>query len=172
MPVTIRPEDHRDIDHVRVVNERAFEGPDEAALVDALRGTPDAISLVAADGDRIVGHVLFTPVQIEGAAPAIRAVGLAPMAVEPEYQRRGIGSQLVRAGLDVCRSSGQDAVVVVGHPTYYPRFGFVPASTKHLECEFAVTPEAFMVLELRAGALANVRGVVRYRPEFAAVDDR
>jgi putative acetyltransferase len=169
MSVMIRPEDRRDFDHVRVVNERAFEGPDEAAIVEALRGISGALSLVAADGDRIVGHILFTPVQIESRAMAIRAVGLAPMAVLPEYQRRGIGSELVRRGLDMCRASGQDAVVVVGHPTYYPRFGFVPAFTKGLECEFTVAREAFMVLELRAGALAGAHGVVRYRPEFAAV---
>lgn len=167
MTVAIRPEDDRDVDQVRVVNERAFEGPDEAAIVDALRGTPGALSLVAADGDRIVGHILFTPVQIESRAMAIRALGLAPMAVLPEYQRRGIGSELVRRGLEMCRASGQDAVVVVGHPTYYPRFGFVPAFTKGLECEFAVPPEVFMVLELRPGALDGIRGVVQYRPEFS-----
>jgi len=166
MSVTIRPEEPRDIDHVRVVNERAFESPDEAALVDALRATPGALSLVAADGDRIVGHILFTPVQIESRAMAIRAVGLAPMAVLPEYQRRGIGSELVRRGLDMCRASGQEAVVVVGHPTFYPRFGFVPAFTKDLDCEFTVPRDVFMVLELRAGALASAHGVVRYRPEF------
>lgn len=165
--VTIRAEEHRDVDDVRVVNERAFGGPDEAAIVDALRGTPDALSLVAADDDRIVGHILFTPVRIEKAGTAIRAVGLAPMAVLPEYQRRGIGSELVRRGLEMCRASGQDAVVVVGHPAYYPRFGFAPAFTKRLECEFTVAREAFMVLELRAGALDGVHGVVRYRPEFA-----
>jgi putative acetyltransferase len=164
--MAIRPEEHRDAGDVRVVNERAFGRRDEAALVDALRGTPGALSLVAADGDRIVGHILFTPVQIESAM-AIRAVGLAPMAVLPEYQRRGIGSQLVRRGLEMCRANGQDAVVVVGHPTYYPRFGFVPAFTKGLECEFTVAREAFMVVELRAGALDGAHGVVRYRPEFA-----
>ena len=88
------------------------------------------------------------------------------MAVLPEYQRHGIGSQLVRAGLDACRAQGHGLVVVIGHPTFYPKFGFVPASTTCLEYEHAVRPEAFMVLELQAGALAHARGVVRYRPEF------
>ena len=88
------------------------------------------------------------------------------MAVLPEYQRKGIGSQLVRAGLEACRYQGYGLVVVVGHPAFYPRFGFMPASAEGLECEHSVRPEAFMVIELEAGALAHARGVVRYRPEF------
>ena len=165
--ITIRPEQFRDADHVHTVNQRAFDGPDEAAIVDAVRAAPDAISLVAADGDRVVGHILFTPVRIEGSTSAIRAAGLAPMAVLPEYQRRGIGSRLVNAGLDACRASGYDIVVVVGHPEYYPRFGFVPGSTKGLECEYPVPANVFMVVELRSGSLDGVRGLVRYLPEFA-----
>ena len=97
------------------------------------------------------------------------AVGLAPLAVLPEHQRQGVGSQLVKAGLDACRSQGLFAVLVLGHPEYYTRFGFVPASTKGLQYEHAVPPEAFMVLALQSGALAHERGVVRYRPEFSAV---
>jgi putative acetyltransferase len=166
--LTIRPERPPDADAVRIVNERAFGQPTEAALVDALRGVAGAISLVATIGARIVGHILFTPVQV-GAGPTVPAIGLAPMAVLPEYQRQGIGSQLALAGLDACRSRGHGVVVVVGHPTFYPRFGFVPASTAGLECEYDVPAEAFMVLELRPGALALTRGIVRYRPEFSAV---
>jgi len=166
--VTIRPEQSRDANQVRVVNERAFDGPSEAAIVDAVRGTPDAISLVAVEGgDRIVGHILFTPVRIDGSPLAIRAAGLAPMAVLPDYQRRGIGTQLVHAGLDACGAAGYEIVVVVGHPEYYPRFGFVPGSTKGLEWEYPVPAEAFMVVELRGGALEGAHGIVRYRPEFA-----
>ena len=90
------------------------------------------------------------------------------MSVRAPYQREGVGGQLVRAGLEECRQRGYAAVVLVGHPDYYPRFGFVPAHTKALECEFPVPQEAFMVLELDAGALAGISGVVRYRPEFAA----
>jgi putative acetyltransferase len=89
------------------------------------------------------------------------------MAVLPEYQRRGIGSQLVKAGLDACRAAGYDIIVVLGHPTYYPRFGFVVASTRGLTCEYPVPAEAFMVVELRAGTLGRAHGLVRYRPEFA-----
>ena len=165
--IVIRAEQSRDTDQVRLVNERAFDGPAEAAIVDAVRGTPDAISLVATEGDRIVGHILFTPVRIDGSTAAIRAAGLAPMAVLPEYQRRGIGSQLVAAGLDACRAAGYDIVVVVGHPEYYPRFGFIPANTKGLEWEYPVPANVFMVVELRSGTLERVRGIARYLPEFA-----
>ena len=89
------------------------------------------------------------------------------MSVRPEHQRAGIGSELVRAGLDECRRRGYAAVVLVGHPEFYPRFGFVPGHTKGLECEFPVPPEVFMALELKVGALAGVAGLVRYRPEFS-----
>jgi putative acetyltransferase len=84
------------------------------------------------------------------------------------YQRQGLGGRLIHAGLEECRRRGFAAVVLVGHPEYYPRFGFVPAHTYGLECEFPVPQAAFMVRELEAGALAGVSGVVRYRPEFAA----
>ncbi len=152
---------------VRETNELAFGTLTEATLVDRLRGSPDSISLVAALADRVVGHILFTPINIAPAA-AVRVAGLAPMAVRPENQRMGIGSQLVRAGLDQCRKRGYAAVVVVGHPEFYPRFGFVPASTRGLTCEFPVRDEVFMALELKTGALAGVSGLVRYQPEFSA----
>ena len=167
MTVTIRPEEPRDADDVRVVNERAFEGPDEAAIVDALRGSPDTISIVALIGYRVVGHIMLSPVQIEGAPPDVAVAGLAPMAVLPEYQRQGVGSRLVHAGLEACRSRGVGAVVVVGHPAYYPMFGFLRASTKGLAYEHPVPDEVFMVLELHAGALTHARGIVHFRPEFS-----
>ena len=169
-PTTIiRPEESGDADAVRLVNQHAFGRPSEAALVDALRGSADAISLVATIEARIIGHILFTPVHVEDLDPRVPAVGLAPMAVLPEYQRQGLGSQLVRVGLDACRSEGHGLVVVLGHPKFYRKFGFVPASTTGLEYEHAVRPEAFMALELQPGALAHARGVVRYRREFSGV---
>ena len=151
---------------VRETNEQAFGTPTEATLVDRLRGSPESISLVATIGDRVVGHILFTPISMEPAARA-HIAGLAPLAVRPENQRSGLGSQLVRAGLDHCRQHGYEAVVVVGHPEFYPRFGFTRASTKGLTCEFPVRDEVFMAIELNKGALADVRGLVRYRPEFS-----
>ena len=151
---------------VRETNELAFGAPLEANIVDALRGSADYLSLVATMDGRIVGHILFTPVTIEPSVDR-RIAGLAPMAVRPGHQRSGIGSQLIRAGLEECRRAGYSAVIVLGHPEYYPRFGFVPAHAFGLRCEFPVPPEAFMAIELEPGALSDVRGLVHYLPQFA-----
>lgn len=167
--ITVRAEAAADIPAVHRVNELAFGRPDEADLVDALRAAARPyISLVAVDEGQVVGHIFFSPVTLEAADSACAILGLAPMAVLPEYQRRGIGSQLVRAGLEECRRIGCDAVVVLGHPEYYPRFGFIPASRKGLRCEYPVPDEVFMVAELRPDTL-SVQGLVRYRPEFGRV---
>ena len=91
------------------------------------------------------------------------------MAVLPEFQNRAVGSELARRGLEACRSIGHDVVVVLGHPEYYPRFGFVPAKQLGLTCEYPVPDEVFMVVELREGALGGLKGVVKYRPEFSNV---
>ena len=104
--MTIRPEEPRDADDVRIVHQRAFGRSSESVLVDALRASCGAISLVAAAADRIVGHILFTRVDVDGATLKTPAAGLAPLAVLPEHQRQAVGSQLVRAGLDACRSRG------------------------------------------------------------------
>jgi putative acetyltransferase len=199
--ITVRAEASSDHGGVRRLNRLAFPGPVEAALVDAVRGSPGCVSLVATAGRRVVGHILFTPVRVVGPAARARAVGpaapvevvgpaasargadpaaaarvaaarvagLGPMAVLPDRQRRGIGSRLVRAGLDACRHLGYEAVVVVGHPAYYPRFGFSRAGAFGLRFESAEVPdEAFMALELRPGALAG-GGRVLYLPEFSKV---
>ena len=166
--ITVRFEQAGDAPGIRETNALAFGGPFEARLVDALRGTPDSLSLVAAVDDRVIGHILFTPVTIEPPA-ARRIAGLGPMAVRPEHQRSGIGSRLIREGLDACRRHGYSAVVVLGHPEYYPRFGFLPAHTFNLTCEFPAPPEAFMAIELEPDAMGGVRGVVHYLPPFAEV---
>lgn len=167
MDVVVRFEERQDEAGVRETNEQAFGAPLEARLVEALRSLPDSISLVAIADERVVGHILFTPVTIDGGGQ-VRVAGLAPMSVRPQHQRSGIGTALVRAGLEECRRRGFAAVVVVGHPQYYPRFGFEPAHARGLACEFPVPQEAFMVVELRADALTGVLGVVHYHPEFAA----
>ncbi|HVG33609.1 MAG TPA: N-acetyltransferase [Pyrinomonadaceae bacterium] len=162
-----RAETEADHQAVRQVNERAFGRAGEADLVDALRRKAQPqISLVAEVDGRVVGHIFFSPVLIESEASKFTALGLAPMAVLPEFQNQSIGSELVRRGLEACRSIGHDVVVVLGHPSYYPRFGFVTAKQKGLTCEYNVPDEAFMVAELKEGALAGRRGVVKYRPEF------
>jgi putative acetyltransferase len=162
-----RPEDAAAI---RQVNTLAFGRPDEANLVDALRASSKAVlSLVAVEDDRIVGHILFSPVTIDTGDRTLPALGLAPMAVVPERQRCGIGSRLVKAGLAQCRNAGYHCVVVLGHPTYYRRFGFVPASRYGLKSEYEVPDEAFMVLARGEGALMGQGGLVRYQPEFRSV---
>lgn len=166
----VRAETEADQDAVRLLNERAFGQPNEAALVDALRKTArPQVSLVAEMNGQVVGHIFFSPVTIESEASVFPALGLAPMAVLPEFQNQGIGSELVRRGLKECQSINQDIVVVLGHPDYYPRFGFVPAHQKGLKCEYPVPDEVFMVVELREGALAGRKGLVKYRPEFSSV---
>jgi len=163
----IRHEKPEDIAAVRHVNEQAFGRPAEANLVDALRSRGQAmLSLVAVEDGRVVGHILFSPVTIESGERTFSAVGLAPMAVLPELQHRGVGSQLVKAGLDECRKAGCERVVVLGHPEYYPRFGFVPASSFGIRCEYDVPDEVFMAFELREGAMLNCAGIAKYQPEF------
>jgi putative acetyltransferase len=168
--ITIRAEKPEDVTHVRLINELAFGQPMEARLVDNLRqACPDALSLVAEESG-IVGHILFTPVVIENGAQRIIGMGLAPMAVLPDRQRQGVGARLVTRGLDILRERGCPFVVVVGHPEYYPRFGFERASLHGLSSQWDGVPdEAFMVLILDADAMAGVSGVARYRDEFNEV---
>ena len=167
----IRPEERRDWAAVHAVNLSAFETPEEANLVDALREhARPIVSLVAEDDGAIVGHIMFSPVSLAG-HPELRIMGLAPMAVVPPHQRKGIGSALVRAGLEQCRQLGFRAVVVLGHPSYYPRFGFSPSASYGVGCEYDVPQEAFMVVELHAGFLRGASGKVKYHPAFGAVEE-
>jgi putative acetyltransferase len=165
--MTIRLERPEDASGVRHVNELAFGQAVEAGLVDSLRqACTDSLSLVAED-EAVVGHILFTPVAVESAGRRILGMGLAPMAVLPDRQRQGIGSQLVRRGLAALRERDCPFVVVVGHPQYYPRFGFEPASTHGLASQWEGVPDAaFMVLVLDAHAMRGVSGVAKYREEF------
>ena len=174
-PIEIRPERPGDARAIHRVNREAFGQPEEADLVDRLRaavgdsGEKAWISLVARRDSEIIGHILFTEVTIRSGSASRSATGLAPMAVLPGRQRQGIGSKLVEAGLAACRAAGHQLIVVLGHPAYYPRFGFTPAIDFGLRCEYDAPSEAFMALELEAGALAGVAGTVCYRPEFRGV---
>jgi len=168
--ILIRPEAPRDSAGVRRVNEQAFGQPAEADLVDALRPTAQtALSLVAELDGQVVGHILFTRVQLDSGESESTALALGPMAVLPEHQRRGVGSRLVQEGLEQCKHLGHDVVFVLGHPAYYPRFGFEPAPPKGITCAWDVPPEVFMVAELQPGALRSRRGLVRYAQEFSNV---
>ena len=166
--ITVRSEEPDDIAAVHAINETAFGQPSEANLVDSLRvACPDAVSLVATSDGEIVGHILFTPITIQGETGMPHGMGLGPMAVVSARQRQGIGSRLVEAGLKVLRQQACPFVIVLGHPEYYPRFGFVPASLHGLACQWEEVPaEAFMVLILDEAVMAGVSGVARYRDEF------
>ena len=143
--------------------QQAFGSTAEATLVDQLRANGKAvISLVAVENDQIVGYILFSEVTIGDAA----IIGLAPLAVLPNHQKQGIGAQLTLAGIEACRNAGYTAMVVLGHPEYYVRFGFVPASQFGIKSEYNVRDEVFRALELQPGALANCAGVAKYQPEF------
>lgn len=149
---------------IRAVNEAAFGGSEEADLVDKLRGDQALISLVAECELGIVGHILFSRLWIKTPSKLVPAVALAPVAVLPEHQRKGIGQRLIVHGLELLKNQGERIVFVVGHPGYYPRFGFSSANAAPLESPFP--REAFMALELVEGALEGGHGPLIYPPAF------
>jgi putative acetyltransferase len=165
----IKSEEPREIAGIRHVNLAAFGAAGEADLVDALRQhARPFLSLVAVEEDEVVGHIAFSPVTL-APHPDLLIAGLAPMAVVPSRQRQGIGSSLVRAGLNEVRRLGFEAVVVLGHADYYPRFGFRTASSFGLVSEYDVPDDVFMALELREGALRGYGGTIRYHSAFSAL---
>jgi putative acetyltransferase len=163
--IEIRDEQPGDIAAIREVNRQAFGQDDEGRIVDSLRDNGAAtLSLVAADGGVVVGHIMFSPLSIGQAT----GVGLGPMAVAPSHQRQGIGSRLVQAGIERLRTSGCPFVVVIGHADFYPRFGFQPAAAHGVTCEWDVPPEVFMVNILDQRVVGNLHGIAQYRSEFSA----
>jgi putative acetyltransferase len=166
-PVLVRRETEADWRAVHALNCAAFGSSVEADIVDALRREASPLlSLVAEVDGAVIGHIMFSPVSLEGRA-SLNLMGLAPMAVAPAHQRRGFGSALVIAGLAQCRQLGCRAVVVLGHPEYYPRFGFVPAASQGIRSEWPVPDDVFMLVELERGALRGATGVIRYHALFA-----
>lgn len=163
----IQAEQPQDVAAIRQVNLAAFGRSGEADLVDGLRGQASTFSFVAIEFEQIIGHIFFSPVTIEGkGSEDLFILGLAPVAVLPLYQRQGVGSLLIQQSLADCARLGCQAVVVLGSPAYYPRFGFTPAKFQGLGCEYSVPDEAFMVLELAQGVLVGCSGTVKYQPEF------
>ena len=166
----IREEKPSDIRKIWEINAEAFETKAEANLVNSLRDSGCTfISLVAEIGTNVVGHILFTPVELSGDKNKLKILGLAPMAVLSQYQNIGIGSKLVKAGIKHCQSLGYDAVVVLGHPDYYPRFGFLPSVRYGIKSEYNVPDEVFMILELTPGSLQHHQGVIKYHEAFNSV---
>jgi putative acetyltransferase len=166
MMIEIRAEQTGDWVAIREVNRRAFGQELEGKIVDALRTNGAALlSLVAVIESRVVGHIMYSRVMIGG---DLIGAGLGPMAVLPEYQRQGIGSRLVQAGNKQVIAEGFPFIVVVGHPAFYPRFGFRPGSASGLHCEWQLPDEVFMLLVGDEASMRGVAGLVKYPEEFNA----
>ena len=167
----IRPEDPGDLSAIDRIHQLAFGRQEEGKLVNSLRDSGGlALSLVAEIEGEVIGHMALSPVTFDVDPTLAGGYGLGPIAVLPDYQRMGIGLQLIDAGLKRCRLMGGEVVVVLGHPGYYPKAGFKQASTYGIFCEFDVPEEFFMLIELKAGSLTNFHGIARYHPAFHAVE--
>lgn len=167
----IRPELVEDVIAISEVNTLAFGGQNESRLVEAIRVSEffvPKLSLVAVSNE-VIGHILFSIISIDTQNGTVPTLGLAPMAVKPEYQNQGVGSTLVREGLKKCADLGFEHVVVLGHPNFYPKFEFVTAKSKGIEPPFPVPDEVFMVYEIQDGSLKGINGKVKYPPAFDAV---
>jgi putative acetyltransferase len=167
--ILIRKEKPSDIEAIRNVNQQAFNQVAEVNVIDKLRQSCDGLlSLVAELDDQVVGHILFSPATIEINEGTIQGMGLAPMAVLPDYQNQGTGSKLVNQGLALLRDRNCPFVIVLGHPKYYPRFEFELASKYNIQCQWDGVPdEAFMILMLDEKVMIGVSGIARYRDEFS-----
>ena len=163
--IEIREERPEDIAAVREVNKRAFGQEQEANIVDALRSNGAALlSLVATLNGQVVGHIMYSPITV---GDKVTGAALAPMAVLPEHQREGIGSKLIEAGTQKLKEAGYPYIIVLGHANFYPRFGFKPASSFGIECEWDVPDDVFMLLVLDQSKMQDVSGLARYRHEFS-----
>lgn len=166
MSIEVREERGEDIGGVRDVNKRAFGQDHEGKIVDALRSNGAALlSLVATVDGRVVGHIMYSPITVG----EVTGAALGPMAVDPEYQRQGIGSKLVQAGNLRLKDAGWPFIIVLGHPNFYPRFGFKPAGALGITCEWEVPEDVFMVSVLDQEKMHGVSGLAKYRHEFSSV---
>lgn len=172
--IEVRPELPKDYGTMWDVNVLAFDNREnEARLVETIRSSADFspdLSLVAEMDGKVVGHILFSEISISGGSADLRTLALAPMAVRPAWQRQGIGSMLVREGLKRSADCGFALVAVIGHPRFYPRFGFVKATPMRLRCrQFNVTGDDFMSCELVSGSLDGAERELCYPAPFVDV---
>ena len=164
--IVIRAERTEDIRSIRAINLASFPGEGEANLVDTLRNRGKlTLSLVAEEDTERIGHIAFSRVTLQE-QPDLYGLGLGPMAVIPAMQRQGIGSDLLRFGLEECVRFRALFVVVLGHRQFYPRFGFRPAKMYGISCRWRVPDDVFMLLELKQGVLTGIKGRASYEPEF------
>ena len=168
--MSIRVEKPIDIEKIWRINAEAFGTEEEANLVNVLRNSDlSYISLVYEENHELIGHIFFSPVELVGNNSGLRVIGLAPMAVIPEMQNKGIGSLLVKAGIQQCIAEDYDVIVVLGHPKFYPKFGFVPSVNYGIKSEYEVPEDVFMVLELKENTLQGRQGTVKYHEAFSSV---
>lgn len=166
--IEIREERPDDIAAIRDVNKRAFNQDQEGNIIDALRSNGAALlSLVATLNGRVAGHIMYSPITV---GDKLTGAALGPMAVLPEHQREGIGSKLVEAGNLKLKDADYPFIIVLGHADFYPRFGFQPASTFGITCEWEVPADVFMVLVLDQAKMQGVSGLAKYRHEFSTTD--
>lgn len=163
----IRPEKRADFDAIHRLLRITFGREGEARLVDRLRASGKmTAALVAQDNEYLLGHVVFSRIVIDAPAGAVGALALASLAVLPAFQRLGIGSALVSAGLEECRAQHHPRVLVLGDAGFFVRFGFVPAGGFRINGPTRALDHSFAVIELDPGAFAGASGTARYGPEF------
>ncbi|MFC3199477.1 GNAT family N-acetyltransferase [Parapedobacter deserti] len=170
--ILIRQEKPNDYPQVFLVHELAFDRTDEAKLVNSLRKSNRFIpelSLVAEINKEIIGHIVYTKIEIHQGEGCFKSIALAPLSVRPDFQKLGVGSTLIHTSLSLATELNYNSIIVLGHKHYYPKFGFTATERWGIKAPFDVPAGSLMGLELRPGALEHVSGTIKYAPEFSAV---
>ena len=167
--ITLRKEEAKDFQNIAMVNDVAFGRKAESKLIDTLRNTkefiPDLSAIAEVDG-KVIGHILFYPITINEGEKKHISLALAPMSIIPAFHKKSIGKLLVIYGLQAAKNLGHKSVIVLGHPSYYPKFGFEPASKWNIKSPFPAPDEAFLAIELEKGSLEKISGTVIYPKAF------
>lgn len=174
MNIELRQEMPNDYANVKKIIQEAFKDilhsdQREHLLVERLRDSAafiPALSIVACQGNEVVGHILLTKIKIKNQTQSFESLALAPVSVHPLHQKKGIGGQLILEAHKIARSLGYSSIVLLGHETYYPRFGYQLCNTHNIELPFEVPKENCMVIELIENGLKGVSGIVEYDPAF------
>lgn len=171
--IKVRPEQKSDIEAIKTLHDLAFKGENESRLIELIRHSeyfiPELSLVVENEKNELVGHILFSTAHIQTETTLVPTLALSPMAVHPDFQHKGIGSELVMKGILKSGELGFGHIVVLGHPNFYPKFGFIKSAEKEIKPPFPVPEEVFMVLELKEGSLEDISGAVVYPTAFSAV---